>query len=118
MLSDETDVEASKLLQSLSMVGVGGAPLPRSLGDSLVKRGINLVSRYGSAECGFLMSSFRDFEHDPAWDYLRDDSDNLLKFEAQEGDADVAELVVSSEWPCIVRHHLQHSYGIADYGED
>lgn len=40
------------LLKQMDLVGVGGAALPASLGDHLVSEKINLVSRFGSIECG------------------------------------------------------------------
>ena len=45
----------------MDIVGAGGAALPAEVGDRLVRRGINLSSRLGSAECGFLLSSYHDF---------------------------------------------------------
>lgn len=46
------DTEGLKTLAEMDIVGVGGAALPPSIGDDLVKAGVNLVSRFGSAECG------------------------------------------------------------------
>jgi hypothetical protein len=101
----QLDPRALTFLQGLEMLGVGGAPLARVLGDALVEQRVRLVSRYGSAECGFLMSSARNFEHDGAWQYLRNEgAGDALKFEpqaAEEGE-DVAELVVLKHWPCMV----------------
>ena len=39
-------------LKEMDVVGVGGADMPSKLGDELVADGINLVSRFGNAECG------------------------------------------------------------------
>ncbi len=39
-------------LVSFELVGTGGSPLPPSLGDRLVEKGVKLISRYGSSECG------------------------------------------------------------------
>ena len=50
LLSDEPKM--AQKLQDMSLVGVGGAALHNDLGDHLVKNGVNLVSRFGSAECG------------------------------------------------------------------
>lgn len=47
----ESEVLLEKL-QSMEMVGVGGAAMPAELGDRLVQQGVNLVSRFGSRECG------------------------------------------------------------------
>ncbi|KKY19536.1 putative nrps-like enzyme [Diplodia seriata] len=60
-------------LRGMALVGVGGAALPADVGDRLVERGVRLVSRYGSAECGFLMSSHREYDKgDREWQYLRE----------------------------------------------
>ena len=92
-------------LKRMDKVGVGGAALPTEVGDKLVKLGINLVSRFGSAECGFLMSSHRDYKKDKEWQYLRPDSGNLaLKFEARE--EGTWELVIQPEWPHMVSKHF------------
>jgi acyl-coenzyme A synthetase/AMP-(fatty) acid ligase len=48
--SDKTG--ATKLLASMEIVSTGGAPLDKNVGDGLVERGVNLVSRLGSSECG------------------------------------------------------------------
>ncbi|KAI0517245.1 hypothetical protein F5B22DRAFT_654905 [Xylaria bambusicola] len=79
-----------ELLKSMSLVGVGGAPLPPAIGDSLVQSGVKLLSRMGSVECGFLMSSHRKYSEDKQWEYLRvmDDS-SLLEFEPR-GDGSYA----------------------------
>ena len=39
-------------LGKMDIVGYGGAPLPDHVGDALVGNGVNLVSRFGSTECG------------------------------------------------------------------
>ncbi|KAI1364260.1 hypothetical protein F5Y08DRAFT_353718 [Xylaria arbuscula] len=74
-----------EILQSMDLVGVGGAPLPPAVGDELVKSGVQLLSRTGSAECGFLMSSHRRYKEDREWQYLRvvDDPD-LMAFEPRK----------------------------------
>lgn len=46
------DDEGMKILKGMDIVGVGGAALPAAAGDELVAKGVNLISRYGSAECG------------------------------------------------------------------
>lgn len=68
----EQEQEALSFLRKMDIVGVGGAALPEEVGHRLVKQGVNLVSRFGSAECGFLLSSHRDYEHDKDWQFLRD----------------------------------------------
>jgi cellobiose-specific phosphotransferase system component IIC len=55
----KTCAENSELVDRLGkmdMVGIGGAPLEKNAGDELVKKGIKLVSRYGSSECGCMES--------------------------------------------------------------
>jgi hypothetical protein len=100
------DEKGSSLLREMDLVSTGGAPLPESVGDSMVERGMHLVSRLGSSECGFLMSSWRDFKTDKAWSWLRvtdPRSKKWLLFQPQgEGDP-LHELIVSSDWPAKVR---------------
>ncbi|CAD0032176.1 unnamed protein product [Aureobasidium pullulans] len=87
----------------MDIVGVGGAALPDEVGDRMVGKGINLISRFGSAECGFLMSSHRDYSKDKAWQYLRsDEGAEFLTFEKNEDD--LAELVIKPGWPHMVRY--------------
>ena len=53
--------ESQVLLEKLccmEMVGVGGAAMPAELGDRLVEQGVNLVSRFGSRECGCEIQGF------------------------------------------------------------
>ena len=48
-----------------------------------------------------LMSSWRDFENDKEWSYLRDvGQEKMLQFESQADD--LAELVVDKDWPSLV----------------
>ncbi|KAM3424878.1 hypothetical protein BST61_g6854 [Cercospora zeina] len=94
MAAEEEGVD---VLRKLDIVAVGGAALPSEVGNRLVDRGVNLISRMGSAECGFLMSSHRDYDHDREWEYLRPDGG--LKFE--ERDDGLYELVVPPTWPFI-----------------
>lgn len=47
-----TDEAAVQRLAAMEMVGVGGAPLRAEIGTELVQRGVKLVSRFGSSECG------------------------------------------------------------------
>ena len=90
--------ESIEMLHKMKLVGVGGAALGLQTGDTLVSRGVKLISRMGSAECGFLMSSIRDFERDSAWNYLRwNSSSDLLTFQPREDG--LSELVVAASWP-------------------
>ncbi|KAH6676731.1 hypothetical protein B0J14DRAFT_691027 [Halenospora varia] len=86
-----------RFLTPLDMVGVGGAALPANVWDDLVSQGVNLVSRSGSAECCFLLSSFRVFKTDRAWQYLRPESP-YLEFEAQNDDSELFELIIAKGW--------------------
>lgn len=98
----EANDRGLRYLQGMDIVGVGGAALPTEVGDRMVEEGVNLISRFGSAECGFLMSSHRDYDKDKEWQYLRsNEGGESLKFEKQEGD--LVELVVLQGWPHMVR---------------
>ncbi|KAI0127279.1 hypothetical protein BJ170DRAFT_367711 [Xylariales sp. AK1849] len=108
------DAEGIDLLQGMKTVGVGGAALAPSVGDKLVNGGVNLVSRMGSAECGFLMSSDRDYSTDTEWQYLRavDDS-RLLAFEPREDG--LYELVAGPDWPLRAKTNRNDgSYATSD----
>ena len=103
-------------LRSFDIVGVGGAALPSSIGDDLVKKGVNLISRFGSAECGFLMSSHRDYQKDKEWQHLRSFNSPLLSFEPQDGE--LVELVIKADWPHMAkRNRKDGSYATADLFE-
>lgn len=100
------------MLQQMDLVGVGGAALPPAVGDKLAANGVRLLSRFGCAECGFLLSSHRDYENDREWSYLRANPSlqpGFYDFEPQarqdvenaaEGSVSTLyELVVKPEWP-------------------
>jgi hypothetical protein len=90
-------------LREMDLVGVGGAALSPTVGDQLVEHGVNLVSRFGSAECGFLLSSHRDYVSDKEWQYLRCPSScSTLSFE-KWGDSGLAELTVKKGWPHMAK---------------
>lgn len=100
-------------LGQMGLVGVGGAALPQDVGDNLVKKGVNLVSRFGSAECGFLMSSHRDYATDKEWQYLRSNASPHLELELQEDG--LAELVILPSWPHMAKRNRDDgSYATAD----
>ena len=44
--------EGLQVLADFELVSTGGSPLPQATGDDFCDRGVNLVSRYGSSECG------------------------------------------------------------------
>lgn len=113
-----------RLLQRMDIVGVGGAALPAVIGDRLVQKGVNLISRFGNVECGcklaisigtlgrtnrsvVLLNSYRDFSHDKEWQYLRSDHGaEWLKFEPQ--DDGTSELIVTAKWPQLVCPKASH----------
>ncbi len=100
----------------MDLVGVGGAALPSAVGNELVRKGVNLVSRFGSSECGFLMSSRRDYALDKEWEYLRSREACSLRFEPQENG--LAELVVRHDWPHMSKRNRDDgSFATADLFE-
>ena len=105
--------DGCEMLRSMDLVGVGGAAMSTKLGDHLVReQSIHLVSRYGSAECGFILSSFRDIPFDTEWQYLRQYDSQYLRFEPQEGG--VAELVLQN-WPFMAKSNRGEGiYATAD----
>ncbi|KIV92355.1 hypothetical protein PV10_06802 [Exophiala mesophila] len=108
------DNKGLDILQSMDIVGVGGAALPIDVGNSLVQKNVNLISRFGSAECGFLMSSHRDYCQDKEWQYLRSSpGGDQLQFEPREGG--LFELVIQPDWPHMAkRNRGNRSYATAD----
>ncbi|KAF1943444.1 hypothetical protein EJ02DRAFT_510963 [Clathrospora elynae] len=110
----EVDKNGIELLQGMDIVGVGGAALPAEVGDRLVKSHVNLISRFGSAECGFLMSSHRDFAADKDWQYLRNyNPPKLVNFEQR--DDGLAELVIKPGWPHMAKQNRSDgSFATAD----
>ncbi|KAL4731521.1 putative secondary metabolism biosynthetic enzyme [Fusarium chlamydosporum] len=115
MLSEEYG--GLEVLQSMDLVGVGGAALPPAIGDKLVDAEVNLLSRMGSAECGFLMSSHRDYANDREWQFLRPiDDPKLLSFESR--DNGLSELVVKPGWPFLIKTNREDgSYATSDLFE-
>ncbi|KAG8672351.1 nonribosomal peptide synthetase-like protein nrps11 [Fusarium poae] len=115
MLSEEYG--GLDLLQTMDMVGVGGAALPPAIGNKLVDAEVNLLSRMGSAECGFLMSSHRDFATDKEWQFLRPiDDPKLISFEPR--DDGLSELVVRPDWPFLIKTNREDgSYATSDLFE-
>ena len=100
------DERGLQYLQNMDLVGVGGAALAKALGDDLTSKEINLVSRFGSAECGFLMASHRKYDQDREWQYLRVGEDvQDLGFEQREGG--LFELVVGPKWPHMAKRNRE-----------
>jgi hypothetical protein len=52
VLAEDTDGPGLAMLKTMDFVSTGGAPLDSGVGDRMVKRGVRLVSRLGSSECG------------------------------------------------------------------
>ena len=101
-------------LKDMDIVGIGGAALTQDVGNDLVAKGINLISRFGSAECGFLMSSHRDYAHDKEWSYLRSRGSSLLRFDRRREDG-LGELIVDSHWPHMAKRNVEDgSYATSD----
>jgi hypothetical protein len=107
------------LLREMDLVGVGGAALSPKIGDTLVAAGVNLVSRFGSAECGFLLASHRDYSTDKEWQYLRlPSSCTDLCFEKEDSGSELRELIVRAGWPHIAKiNRADGSYATNDLFE-
>nr|XP_018263413.1 uncharacterized protein I303_04907 [Kwoniella dejecticola CBS 10117]OBR85571.1 hypothetical protein I303_04907 [Kwoniella dejecticola CBS 10117] len=103
LVEDETG-PGVEMLRQMDYVSTGGAPLDTNIGDMMVGKGIRLVSRLGSSECGFLLSSHRDYAVEKDWEWLRNDSPycDALVFEPVDKDSspDGAryEMVVTDRW--------------------
>jgi nucleoside-diphosphate-sugar epimerase len=91
--------ELKPRLCSLSAVGVGGASMSQELGDQLVADGVRLVSRFGSSECGFLVSSQRDYETDQLWNVHRCPDAKGFRFAPLSNGQ--YELIVTGDWPLV-----------------
>ena len=108
--------EGIDYLKGMELVGVGGAALPEMVGNDLVSKGVNLVSRFGSAECGFLLSSHRYYKTDTDWQYLRTHESPHLRFEQRE--EGLHELIVLPTWPHIAKSNREDgSYATSDLFE-
>ena len=108
--------EGLQILRDMDLVGVGGAALTQSVGDDLTQHGVNLVSRFGSAECGFLMSSHRAYGADYEWQYLRSEASPHLNFEPQADG--LSELIILPSWPHMAKRNRDDgSYATADLFE-
>lgn len=100
-------------LQTMDQVGVGGAAMLELTGNKLVDSGMRLVSRYGSAECGFLMSSFRDYKTDKEWQYLRMTTPEHFIMEPRG--ENLSELIVKASWPHLSKTNREDgSYATSD----
>ena len=52
VLAEDENGPGMELLKSMDLVSTGGAPLDTKTGDEMVEKGVRLVSRLGSSECG------------------------------------------------------------------
>lgn len=127
--------EGLQVLRRLKLVMFGGSACPDELGDFLVSEGVPLVGHYGlsasfsfvlftwdlircsPAEMGQLMTSFRDFDTDKAWNWVRTKGlyvhtgvHEYLRFEPRGNDT--YELYVLDGWPTKagLMHVLSSSY--------
>ncbi|GAC71823.1 non-ribosomal peptide synthetase [Moesziomyces antarcticus T-34] len=120
MMFTDAAGEGAEALVGMQLVSTGGAPLPQQLGDQMVAAGIRLVSRLGSSECGFLMSSWRDFASDSEWNSLRIPDalgQKMLRFEPQDPSASggLHELIVNAKWPTkLVANREDGGYATSD----
>ncbi|RAL63959.1 hypothetical protein DID88_003147 [Monilinia fructigena] len=91
-------------LRTMDIVGVGGATLPKDDGETLISKGINLVSRFGSAECSFVLSTHRRYSVDKEWEYFKvAQAVPYLKFEPLSDDSGRYELVIMKGWPQMAK---------------
>jgi nucleoside-diphosphate-sugar epimerase len=105
--------ELKARLCDLDAVGVGGASMPQELGDDLVANGVRLVSRFGSSECGFLLSSQRDYETDKIWNIHRCPDSKGLRFAPLSNGR--YELIVTADWPLVsTAVHSNRSFNTHD----
>lgn len=112
-----SESEGLEHLLKMDIVGVGGAALATEVGDDLVRKGVKLISRFGSAECGFLMSSHRDYANDLEWRYLRPkEGKKHLRFEPR--DNGLHELIVLPTWPFMAKSNQKDgSFATSDLFE-
>ncbi|KAF5554647.1 male sterility [Fusarium mexicanum] len=92
--------EGMRFLRSFSIITTGGSPMPEDLGNELVRRGVQLVSVYGSSETGTLLTSLRPAD-DHEWSWLRvpEEGGHFLRFEHQG--SGTYELICAKEWPML-----------------
>ncbi|KAF2210500.1 hypothetical protein CERZMDRAFT_113395 [Cercospora zeae-maydis SCOH1-5] len=110
--------EGCRLLSRLDIVMFGGSACPKPVGDSLVANGVHLVGHYGATEVGQLMTSFRDFENDKQWDWLRVPEDLLPFLIMEERGPGLWELCVKQGWPSkVATNRDDGSYATKDLFE-
>ncbi|KAH7888517.1 L-aminoadipate-semialdehyde dehydrogenase, partial [Phlebopus sp. FC_14] len=112
--------EGLEVLRGLKLVMFGGSPCPDELGDLLVSEGVRLVGHYGLTEMGQLMTSFRDFETDKNWNWVRATSPHVntgvsdyMRFEHRG--SDTYELYVLDGWHTkVMTNQPDGSYATKD----
>jgi len=62
-LVEDLDGNGMQMLRGMDYVSTGGAPLDTVVGDAMVDRGVRLVSRLGSSECGCTFLSTLEYGH-------------------------------------------------------
>ncbi|KAK4686150.1 hypothetical protein P7C73_g3978, partial [Tremellales sp. Uapishka_1] len=120
ILAEDEAGKGVEMLKSMDLVSTGGAPLDTRVGDRMVERGVKLVSRLGSSECGFLLSSYRDFDLEDDWEWLRNDSaySDALVFEPVAGGVGKYEMVVTDGWSSKTNSNREDgSYATGDLYE-
>lgn len=129
------DEEGINILRKYDLCLYGGSVMPDDVGDRLVQEGIKLVGHIGStgefcslscslstksltfwtllrliAEMGQLMTTFRDFDTDKAWNYFRTTGPLSVKniarfvdFEYRDGEGAQSrfECIVKKGWPSM-----------------
>ncbi|SPO05575.1 related to NRPS-like enzyme [Cephalotrichum gorgonifer] len=89
-----------EFLRSFETVTTGGSPMPKDLGDELVRQGVRLTINYGSSETGTLLTSARP-SGDDEWDWLRRPREDGHSIHFEKLGADIYELICTKEWPMI-----------------
>ncbi|KAG8532232.1 putative NRPS-like protein biosynthetic cluster [Bacidia gigantensis] len=103
--------EGLKWLKMMYIVATGGASFPSVLGNNLMSERVNLISRYGSAECGFILGSDRDYAVDREWQYLRAYTNSWMQFESTfDGKAEL----VLKDWPFMAKADDNNQYRTGD----
>ncbi|WWD02658.1 hypothetical protein V865_000698 [Kwoniella europaea PYCC6329] len=106
-----------EMLRSMEYVSTGGAPLDSTIGDTTANQGVRLVSRLGSSECGFLLSSHRDYAVEKDWEWLRNDSpySDALVFEPVDESREKYEMIVTDRWTSKTKsNRADGSYATGD----
>ncbi|TDL22741.1 acetyl-CoA synthetase-like protein [Rickenella mellea] len=73
-----------QLLRSFDTIMFGGGPLQTNVGNSLVKKGVNLTCQYGSTEAGHSALILIDSSPED-WEYFELISPHLIHFRPEEG---------------------------------